>query len=181
MYKARKNGCDTTLYKTAYAWKAWLAACLLLMLSITSSYASGESHQNSVSKNQWLNRMFPTVNNCTPKNWYFDPKVGRSNDRVLEDKGYKAYSVDENAASYRVRELFYGFEATEVSIPSGSVSIYTVTVRTQAHKLAEEIHNITGQKIKLYKGKPAQSGRAYIVEKEEAVSMYVCFTFEEGF
>ena len=133
-------------------------------------------------KIEWLKRVFPSINNCTPNNFYFDQKIKRSNNGGLEINGYRAYKINQSTANYRIREKFFGFNATEIAIPSGTDSVYTVTVRTSAKSLAEAIKAQTAHKPSLYnKEFNAQSAVAYLVPEETNKTTFVCFTFDGGF
>lgn len=133
------------------------------------------SHQSS-----WLVNIFPRIKACTPTNLYYDRDTKASVNNYVEHKGYKNPKLDNVSATYAIQEKFYTLDAKELSIPSGSDSIYTVTVLASSQQLASKIFEITGQKIDVSKGKPAQSGKAYLISEGKNQSKFVCFTFEEG-
>ena len=130
----------------------------------------------------WLERLFASMDNCTPSDFHFDQQAKRSNNGIPEKKGYHAYEIDAHFAKYKVREKFFGFEVTEIAIPSSTDSIYTITVRAGAKNLAAAIKNKTGFLPSLYNKKfEAQSGVAYLVPGGANKSTFVCFTFDGGF
>jgi hypothetical protein len=130
----------------------------------------------------WLESIFPSMDNCTPSNFYFDKAAKKSNNGIPEKNGYHAYEIDEYFAKYKIREKFFGFDAAEIAIPSNTDSIYTVAVKTDAKSLAEAIKNQTGYRPSLYSKKfKARSGMAYLVPESANKSTFVCFTFDGGF
>jgi len=150
----------------------WLSALLLTTFQ-SSAFGSGSNGD----ADEWVAGIFPKINNCTPKDWS-GPISPTS--ALLKKKGYKPREVDEFRVKYSIREKFYGFSAVEIGIPADTDSIYTVTVKVSAKELADKIHRITGQKIRIHQnGKIAESGKAYLVPEGKNQSMFVCFTYEE--
>lgn len=130
----------------------------------------------------WVEKIFPSMDNCTPGSFYFDLKARRSNNGIPEKYGYHAYKIDEYTATYKVRGRFFGLNAIEISIPSNTDSIYTVTVLASGKSLADAIKSTTTHSLPLYSKKfKAQSAKAYIVPEGENKSTLVCFTFNGGF
>jgi hypothetical protein len=137
--------------------------------------------KKSVNTN-WLEDIFPSMNNCTPTNFYFDEKSKKSNNGVLEKNGYYPYKIDKYIAKYKISEKFFGYDATEIAIPSGTDSIYTVTVQIDAKNLAEAIKSKTNYRLSFYSKKfKAQSAMAYLIPERTGKSTFVCFTFDDGF
>jgi hypothetical protein len=152
------------------------------LLEGTAETSCSSIQDAAILKIEWLNRVFPSINNCTPANFYFNQKIKRSNNGILEKNGYRAYKINKSVATYRIRKKFFGFNATEIAIPSSTDSVYTVTVHTCAKCLAEVIKSQTGHKPSLYnKAFKAQSAVAYLVAEETNKTTFVCFTFDGGF
>lgn len=127
-----------------------------------------------------IEQQFPQVNNCTPTNLYYDKETKKSNNVLLEARGYSAYKIDNFSAYYRVNEKFFGLRAYELSIPSNTDSLYTVKVNSNVEVLQESLKKSTGVKLNIYrKGYKPQSGIAYLIDDGEKKSTFVCFTFEE--
>lgn len=130
----------------------------------------------------WLESLFPMMDNCTPRSFYYDKNVNRSNYSSLEKNGYHPYKIDEYTAKYKVDEKFFGFDATEIAIPSDADSIYTVTVNGNAKDLAEVIKIHTGYTPSIYNNKfKSKSAKPYLVQEAGNKTTFVCFTFEGGF
>ncbi len=130
----------------------------------------------------WLESLFPMMDNCTPRSFYYDKNVKSSNYSVLEKNGYHPYKIDEYTAKYKVDEKFFGFVATEIAIPSGTDSIYTVTVNGNAKNFAKAIKIHTGYTPSIYNNKfKSKSAKPYLVPEVGNKTTFVCFTFEEGF
>ena len=128
----------------------------------------------------WLQKIFRSPTNCTPKNLYYDKEYGASVGKILENKGYTANHVGEQLAEYKIHELFYGLPATALAIPSDTDSIYRVSVAANAKTLANKIRSTTGADLVVYNAKmKAKSGIAYIVSDSATASSFVCSTFEE--
>lgn len=138
------------------------------------------SQKSLAESHEWIAKLFQKINKCTPNNLYFDHKTGESNTRLFEAKGYRVVKIDEHSAIYKINEKFYGADAFEFSIPTGTDSIYTVKTNASAQELAGRISQVTGDKPLIYYAGPAGSGRAYVVPLENNQSMFVCYTFEEG-
>ncbi len=136
---------------------------------------------NKYSTNTWLQQMFPAPNNCTPINGvYYDEFQSTSVDKIMENKGYSPYSIDDQLAKYKIHEPFYGATAIELGIPSNTTSIFTVTVNVNAKTLANKIKETTGIELEISKkGMQAKSGVAYIIHDNAKTSTYACFSFEE--
>ena len=132
------------------------------------------------SKNKWLERLFPKIKKCTPRSLYFDESTKRSNNGLLESFGYSPYKIDAEVARYKINEKFYGLTATEIGIPSGTSSIYYVTVAGDISKISATIFEKTKIAPDLYKNnfKP-KSGVAYLISEAKDRSTFACFTFEE--
>lgn len=139
-------------------------------------------NESKVTNKKLLDGVFPSMKNCTPRDFYFDRTTKQSNNGILENNGYYAYRIDEYTAKYKIKEKFFNFDATEISIPSGTDSIYTVTVQTSAIRFARIIRNKTGYRLPVYGKKfKTQSAMAYLVPEGANKSTFVCFTFDGGF
>ncbi|OGS91987.1 MAG: hypothetical protein A2Z95_03710 [Gallionellales bacterium GWA2_60_18] len=151
---------------------------LILLLFVSQCYALNVNDERI--STEWVSSLFPKINNCTPKDWYSSKNITAN---LLEKRGYKAYEIGEFSAKYQIKERFFGFDAIEISIPSGEDSIYTVTVQVSAERLASQIKRVTGNKIFILRNdeRLAKSGSAYIVPLDKSQSMFVCFTYGEGF
>jgi hypothetical protein len=166
-----------TDYKVTYEFELHTDSCWYL-LSVDDQSLSGGNN----AKTNWLEGIFPSMSNCTPSNFYFDKDVSRSNNGIPEKNNYRAYKIDGYFAKYKIREKFFGFDATEIAIPSNTDSIYTVTVQTDAKSLAEAIRNQTSYRPPIYRKKfKARSAMAYLVPESANKSTFVCFTFDGGF
>lgn len=156
-----------------------LSAITLMLLASVFFTGSISANDENVSV-EWVTNLFPKINHCTPKDWYSAQNITA---HLLEKKGYRPYEVADSSAKYKIREKFYGIDATELSIPSGEDSIYTVTVSASTEKLAKRIKQITGINISVYNGDAyvAKSGKAYLVPISKNQSMFVCFTYDGGF
>jgi hypothetical protein len=131
-------------------------------------------------QNSWLQEIFTTPNKCTPKNLYYDKNLNASVDKIMEEKGYLPYSIDDQLAKYKIHESFYGLKAIELAIPSETDSIYAVTINSNAATLAKNIKTKTGVTLNIYSPTmKVKSGEAYIVPDSTTTSTYICFTFEE--
>lgn len=170
-----------TTYQVMYEFGFDSGTCWYL-LSVDDRSPDGGNNANINWPNaNWLESIFPSMDNCTPRILYFDTKKNHSVNRVLERKGYHVYKIDEFFAKYKIREKFFGFNATEMAIPSNTDSIYTITVQTGAKNLAEAIRKRTGYKPPLYGKKfEAELAKAYLVSEGANKSIFVCFTFEGG-
>ena len=158
----------------------FLAALALLLAQ--HAYALDPMAGGEIANANWLERVFPSMDNCTPSDFYFDKEAKRSNSGFLEKNGYRAYKIDEYTAKYKIREKFFDLDATEIAIPSGTDSLYTVTVQVGVKSLAEIIKNKTGYRSPVYsKEFKAQSAMAYLVPEGTNKSTFVCFTFDGGF
>ena len=129
----------------------------------------------------WIENLFPSMYDCTPYTFYFDLKTKKSSNSFLEKNGYSPYSIDKHLAKYKIREKFFGFDATEISIPSGTDSIYTITIQASSKDLAKIINKKTGSRPHIYKKEfQPQSAFAYLVPEGKDKSTLICFTSDEG-
>lgn len=95
----------------------------------------------------WPEKIFPPVTKCTPDSFYYGKNAQRSNNGVLEKLGYSPYKIDDYVARYRINENFHGLPATEIAIPSGTDSVYSVTVSSGVRVLSDAIHKKTGKRL----------------------------------
>lgn len=127
----------------------------------------------------WLDMLFPSATKCTPNNFYYDKNTKRTNNGILEKLGYSPYKVDDHTAKYKIHEKFYGMDAIEIAIPSGTDSMYVITVSNGAKDLFEAILKKSGERLDIYRnGFKARSGVAYLISVNEKESSFVCFTYE---
>lgn len=151
-----------------------LEKCWYLISITNRSIKQGES------TNYWLERLFSKIHNCTPQSLYFDKNTKSTNNGFLESLGYFPYTVDSYLAKYKINEKFYGLDAIEIGIPSGTYSIYTVTVTGNISELSKKILEKTGIHTKFYKTSfTAKSGIAYLSAVNKNTSQFLCVTFEE--
>lgn len=127
----------------------------------------------------WLEKFFPSVTKCTPDSFYYDKNAQRSNNGVLGKLGYSPYKIDDYVARYRINENFHGLPATEIAIPSGTDSVYSVTVSSGVRVLSDAIHKKTGKRLQIYNQRfKATSGVAYLISEDKQKTSFVCFTFQ---
>lgn len=128
----------------------------------------------------WLERTFPAINDCAPYSFYYDPIKKRTNNGILEKRGYSPYSIENGVAKYRIKEKFYGFAATELWIPSGTLSIFSVIVIGEAIDLSNRIYVNTGMRPDIYgAGFNAKYSLAYLIQEKKDRTSFVCFSSEE--
>lgn len=124
----------------------------------------------------WLDYVFPSVIECTPNNLFYDTILKRSNNGILEKRGYSPYQIDGHTAKYKINERFYGLNATEIAIPVGD-SVYMVTVRAGAKKLSDAILGKSGKRLQMYRpGFKTESGVAYLISDDKEKSSFICYT-----
>lgn len=155
---------------------------VLSALLLTTSQGAAFGSNDNGEADEWLAGIFPKINNCTPKDW---SKVeGLLESEGYKKKGFSEYEKGSNVfvSRFDIREKFFGFNAVEMAIPGGEVSIYAVTVKASPKELAAKIYSVTGKKIHVYQGEAnsVKSGRAYINPRGNNKSEFVCFTDSEG-
>lgn len=148
----------------------------LVMIFVQGCHASDEAQAD-----KWIEGLFPSMSSCTPQTaFYFDASTKRSNNGLLERKGYSPYKVDAHTARYKIREKFFGIDAVEIAIPSSTDSVYAVTVSASVKLLSKAVLAKTGKKLRVVdSGFRPVSGVAYLATERADEAMFVCFTFEE--
>lgn len=165
-----------------------LFAVVALMLAQGSRALGSDTHfemdvqfpsKGEKISSSWLEEIFPSVTKCTPDSFYYDKNAQRSNNGVLEKLGYSPYKIDDYVARYRINENFHGLSATEIAIPSGTDSVYSVTVSNGVRVLSDAIHKKTGKRLQIYNQRfKATSGVAYLISEDKQKTSFVCFTFQ---
>lgn len=136
-------------------------------------------------KSSWLVNIFPSMKACLPTGgFYYDPEKGASvsgdADSLLEAKGYHNPRLEGKQAIYAIDEKFFGFDATEVSIPSSDISLIRITLKASAEDVARTIEDVTGMKVQVLPEDGEAENSAISVSRKDASSIYVnCYIFEE--
>lgn len=140
-----------------------------------------QSLLNIAKKTNWLESTFPLINDCVPlKSLFYEKKSNHSNEKQLENYGYKSYKNDDHFAYYKIQESFFGFTANEIGIPLGSSASWIVKVEANINNLANSIRKKTGQNIEIfYKSFKADSGVSYLIKDTNNITTFICATFEE--
>lgn len=128
----------------------------------------------------WLDIIFPSIVDCTPKSFYYDKNEKRTDNGILERLGYFPYRIDAVTARYKIHEKFYGLDAIEIAIPSGTDSVYVITVLNGAKDFSETIMKKIGQRPQIYNENfKVRSSVAYLISDDKKISSFVCYTFQE--
>lgn len=141
-------------------------------------YLSSIDHQASTARHPqlyWMDAIFPTMDNCTPYYFYFDPHTKRTSNGVLERKGYTPYQVENSVAKYKVHDKFMGLDATEITIPTSPYGMYKVTLPVSVERLTAAVEKNTGHRLAIAIPEfKSQSGVPYLVEEGNNTSSFVC-------
>lgn len=149
--------------------------------SSADSPARMKTKAGDKSSSGWLDGVFPSMNNCTPRRFYYDVYKKQSANGIIEKYGYRPYKVDSQLATYKIQEKLYGLNVTEISVPSGSFSVYAITFDVSAWRLLDAIESNTGHKLEIYRANfKEKSGIAYIFPDKNNQSKLVCVTFDGG-
>lgn len=144
-------------------------------------------------QSSWLVNIFPSMKACIPVNGIaYDPRKGTSvqlnargeleADHPLEAKGYHDFWLEDRHAIYAIYEKFFGFEATELKLPTIGTDFFEfrITLNASAEDVARTIKEITGIIVPvLAKNEKSKDGVIYI-RRNTVNSVYVnCDAYEE--
>ena len=122
----------------------------------------------------WLDRLFPSVANCTPAEpIFYDEKSGTSVPGTLEARGYTARKVTPEMAEYQIDEHFHGLHATTIQIPN-HMAVVAVTMDVPVNQAKARLEQAFSESVAVYPANDGRPGVAYLYAKPPRQTVFVC-------
>lgn len=121
----------------------------------------------------WLDRLFPSVANCTPAKLFYDEKSGKSVPGTLEARGYTARKVTPEVAEYQIDERFHGLHATAIDIPN-HMAVVAVTMDVPVDQAKARLERAFRESIAVYPAHEDRPGLAYLYATSPGQTVFIC-------
>lgn len=156
----------------------------MLKVFLASFYVSAVFASDVIlinNSNGWLEKIFKSVDPCTPSiGLYFDAKSGKSDNSLIEKHGYKASKIADGFAYYNIKENFFGLNAYKIMIPANTDSLFQIYFNNTLSEVKSALEKNMGAGIEVYKqGFTAKNGVAYLIEYRPKSTSFTCYTFQE--